>query len=540
MASPVETGQILAGKYRVDKVLGEGGMGIVVAATDLQLERQVAIKFLLPEFAHHPEASPRFMREARAAVKIQSEHIARVIDVNTMENGSPYMVMEYLHGSDLAHVLDDRGQLPMEEAVLFVIEACDAIAEAHSYGIVHRDLKPANLFLAKMPDESHRIKVLDFGISKSVIAGGSTIDQSLTRTSSMMGSPLYMSPEQIKSTRDVDQRTDVWALGVILYELLTGNLPFSGKSIPELSAQILLEPPLPLSHYRPDLPQELGDVLVMALQKDLNKRYPSTSEFAIDLLHFAPRKARANVERITRLLHQAGISQSIMPAPSSRGAETMGPSLSSLPRASASKLPAPPGIGGALEGVDTGILGSRPVSAQGRNSTGIRVEGAMARSGPTVTEFTKTPGPHPTTRFSSRSLAVAGLVLAVLIGGLALALLSGGDDVSAEATTQDEAALAAAPEPRPAAPAQPEPPSAAVQAAETRDEPEPAVRPVPPEPPAAIEPTPAPKPRPKPVVKAPAPRPAQPAATGPAGPATAPAASADTSGGFKSKYGGRK
>src|SRR5258708_827003 len=219
MSAPLTQGDILAGKYRVEQVLGKGGMGVVVAATDTQLERRVAIKFLLPEYAEHKEASQRFLREARAAVKIHSEHVARVIDVGTMENGAPYMVMEYLQGTDLAGTLDERVTLPVEEAVAYVLEACDAIAEAHSVGIVHRDLKPANLFLASQPDGSIKIKVLDFGISKAMMTT-TGMDPSLTRTTSMMGSPLYMSPEQMRSAKHVDPRTDVWALGVILYESL--------------------------------------------------------------------------------------------------------------------------------------------------------------------------------------------------------------------------------------------------------------------------------------------------------------------------------
>lgn len=306
MAAPVEQGQMLAGKYRVERVLGEGGMGVVVAARDIQLERRVAIKFLLPEFVDHAEASTRFMREARAAVKIQSEHIARVIDVNTLENGSPYMVMEFLEGADLSKVLEQRGPLPIEEAVGYVLEACDAIAEAHSYGIIHRDLKPANLFLAKQADGSSKVKVLDFGISKMTLTGSDGADKSLTRTSSMMGSPLYMSPEQMRSTKDVDSRTDIWALGVILYELIAGKPPFDAGSIPELSAKILLEEPARLE--RDDLPISLRSAINKALSKRLPERFPSIAEFATSLLPHAAKRSRVTVERISRILTAAGMS----------------------------------------------------------------------------------------------------------------------------------------------------------------------------------------------------------------------------------------
>src|SRR5258706_2580107 len=206
---PVREGEILAGKYRVERVLGVGGMGVVVAATHIQLEERVAIKFLIKDALASGEAVARFAREARAAVKIKSEHVARVIDVGTLETGAPYMVMEYLEGGDLSQVLQSRGSLPMEEAVEYVLQACEAIAHAHVLGIVHRDLKPANLFLIRRPDGTNAIKVVDFGISKVMPGKGSSSDNAMTRTRAVMGSPLYMSPEQMTSTRDVDGRTDI-------------------------------------------------------------------------------------------------------------------------------------------------------------------------------------------------------------------------------------------------------------------------------------------------------------------------------------------
>ncbi|HEX7668187.1 MAG TPA: serine/threonine-protein kinase, partial [Polyangiaceae bacterium] len=314
MSSPVTPGTVLAGKYRVDRVLGEGGMGIVVLATDEQLERRVAIKFLLPEYTQHPEAAQRFLREARACVKIQSEHVARVIDVGTLETGSPYMVMEYLQGRDLSAVIEEGPPLAVEDAVAHVLEACDAIAEAHSVGIVHRDLKPANLFLANQPDGSTRIKVLDFGISKATMTtatGG--VDHSLTRTSSMMGSPLYMSPEQMKSAKNVDPRTDVWALGVILYELLTGKPPFYAESIPELSAKVLLEEPVSIRSLRADVPEALEAVVKRALSKDTASRYPTVADLAGALAQFGPARTRANVERASKVLKISG--HALTPAP---------------------------------------------------------------------------------------------------------------------------------------------------------------------------------------------------------------------------------
>jgi serine/threonine protein kinase len=230
----VVPGQLLAGKFRIERILGRGGMGVVVLATHIHLDEQVAIKFLLPEALKIPEAVRRFEREARAAVKIKSEHVARVTDVGVLETGSPYMVMEYLSGVDLSQYLLNKQTLPIDEAIDYVLQAIEAIAEAHSLGIVHRDLKPANLFRIIRPDGTPSIKVLDFGISK---VGGA--DASMTQTSSMMGSPYYMSPEQMTSSKSVDARTDIWALGVILYELLSGHVPYEGDTVPEIVAQVL-------------------------------------------------------------------------------------------------------------------------------------------------------------------------------------------------------------------------------------------------------------------------------------------------------------
>ena len=282
-------------------MLGEGGMGVVVAATDIQLERRVAIKFLLPEYSQHHEASQRFLREARAAVKMHGEHVARVIDVGTMEGGAPYMVMEYLEGRDLARVLEEDGKLPVEDAVAHVLEACDAIAEAHSVGIVHRDLKPANLFLARQPDGSSKIKVLDFGISKAMMTT-TGMDPSLTRTSSMMGSPLYMSPEQMKSAKNVDPRTDIWALGVILYELVHGEPPFYAESIPELSAKVLLDEPVSSRSRRNDVAEGLERAVKRALSKDPAQRFQTVADLAVALAPFGPLRSRVNVERAARVL----------------------------------------------------------------------------------------------------------------------------------------------------------------------------------------------------------------------------------------------
>jgi len=252
--SPVTEGQILAGKYRVEKVLGSGGMGVVVAAWHLELEQRVAVKFLHPLALERTDTAERFRREARSAAKIRSEHVARVIDVGIMEGGVPYMVMEYLEGHDISDEMQKHGMLPIADAIDFVLQAIEALAEAHAAGIVHRDLKPANLFIAHRADGTRIVKVLDFGISKSLL-GGSVAELSLTRTSTLIGSPLYMSPEQMRSAKDVDTRTDIWSLGVILYEMITGQPPYSGDSIPALCASLLNDTPVSMQTVRAEVPR---------------------------------------------------------------------------------------------------------------------------------------------------------------------------------------------------------------------------------------------------------------------------------------------
>ena len=218
-------GTIVGQKYRIESVIGEGGMGVVFAATHEKLGQAVAIKMLLPEYARHPELVARFGREARASAQLRHRNSARVIDVDETTTGIPYMVMERLHGHDLETELEARGKLEIAEAVQYVVEACAAMTEAHQRGIVHRDLKPSNLFLSTEADGSVCVKVLDFGISKVQSEEGR-----ITSTQHQMGTPLYMSPEQVRSAKSVDARTDVWSLGVILYELLTGDTPFKGST----------------------------------------------------------------------------------------------------------------------------------------------------------------------------------------------------------------------------------------------------------------------------------------------------------------------
>jgi serine/threonine-protein kinase len=312
----VREGDVLAGKYRVERVLGVGGMGVVVAAHHVQLDNKVALKFLLPAVLGHRDAVERFAREARAAVKITNEHVARVTDVGTLDNGAPYMVMEFLEGGDLADWLRQRGPLPVEQAIDFVLQACIAMADAHGLGIVHRDLKPANLFCVRRSDGQLLIKVLDFGISKMNALDGSNPVGSVTQTSAIMGSPLYMSPEQMQSPKSVDAKTDIWAMGVVLYELLTGRTPFDGETIAEVAVKAATQPPLSIQSLRPDVSFELEAAIFKCLAKDKAHRPANVAELAVSLLPFAPYRARASVDRISGIVTSSGGSVSTMEVPS--------------------------------------------------------------------------------------------------------------------------------------------------------------------------------------------------------------------------------
>ncbi len=295
-------GDLIAGRYRVERKLGQGGMGLVVQALDEQMGTRVAVKLLLPEapapspaFQQHDESgviersnrhvelSTRLVREASAAARLSSDHVTRVLDVGRMEHGDPYVVMELLEGVDLGKYAKARGPLPMVEAVTLVLQACEAISEAHGLGIVHRDLKPANLFLTRRVDGSPFVKVLDFGISKVLGAD----DNQLTGTSDMLGSPLYMAPEQIRNARDVDARVDVWSLGTILYRLLAGRAAFEAEGSAATLAAIISDAPPSLRAARPDVPAELEHVLLRCLEKERSRRIQTVRELAALLVPFA-------------------------------------------------------------------------------------------------------------------------------------------------------------------------------------------------------------------------------------------------------------
>jgi len=308
----VGIGEIFVDKYRVDRILGHGGMGVVAMCTHLALNEAVAIKMLRKDVLDDADAVERFMREAQAAVKLKSEYVARVIDVGRSSANVPYMVMEYLDGQDLGQLLEERRTLGVPWAVEITMQCCEGLAEAHSLAIVHRDVKPTNLFVTWRPDGSAIIKVLDFGISKALTGNA----MALTQTQSLLGTPAYMSPEQMRSARNVDARTDIWSLGTVLYEMLEGRRPFEAESFSEMCVKVAVDPPGAMTHTPPTLQQ----VVLRCLEKAPEQRYPSMADLARDLVPFAqdPHQAQVLVERMTRTLRRSQV-QPIEWSPSSSG-----------------------------------------------------------------------------------------------------------------------------------------------------------------------------------------------------------------------------
>lgn len=316
---PFAIGEVIAGKYAITELLGVGGVGFVVAAMHAELGQKVALKFLKPDMLANSQVSGRFAQEALAAVRIKSEHVARVFDVGSLDDGSPFIVMEFLEGRDLFDVITQDGPQPIRRAVDYVLQACEALADAHSCGVVHRDIKPENLFLVKRSEGMEVIKVLDFGISKLGLTG--SVYQSkvpLVRTMLPVGSPVYMSPEQIRASKDLDQRTDIWSIGCVLHELLTGMAAFDAPSLTQLSAAILEQhPPLP-SECQPGIPSELDAIVKKCLAKNPNERFQNIAELATVLYPYGPRRSRIHAERCCRLLKLPGTTHPEFELPSVR------------------------------------------------------------------------------------------------------------------------------------------------------------------------------------------------------------------------------
>lgn len=298
---PVAPGDVIDGRYLVGPVIGEGGMGIVCAATHLGLAAPVALKLIRSDLKNDPEFVLRFMNEARAAAVLKGEHIATVHDVGQLRSGEPYLVMERLDGVELDTVIERRAPLDEMEAVSLVLQVCEGLEEAHAVGLIHRDIKPANLILSRRADGHSVLKILDFGISKNLLGGHG---RALTNPDRSLGSPWYMSPEQMTNASGVDQRTDIWSVGVVLFELLTRSLPFDGPNVPEVCAKVLDAPVPSLGAVRRGIDPRIEAIVTRCLEKNPNLRYPSVRALADDLRAVgsaakpAPSAERADTEPV--------------------------------------------------------------------------------------------------------------------------------------------------------------------------------------------------------------------------------------------------
>ena len=479
-------GDVVAGKYRVESVIGTGGMGVVLGAEDTSLGRKVAIKFLAPHKADRDGAAARFVREARAAASIQSENVVRIFEVGALPNGASYIVMEHLAGADLAQTLASRGRLPIEEAVDYLLQACEALGEAHGRGIVHRDLKPQNLFLTQRPDGSACVKVLDFGISKAIDEEG----PNLTSTDMVMGTPLYMSPEQVRSLKSVDQRSDIWALGAILFELLTALPIYEAATMTALCAMIAMDPPTSLRLKRPEAPPELEGVILRCLHKDPRGRFGDVALFAEALIPFASERGRASAARtagVVRAATQQGgfAGAAAVPAVSPFGT-TADVKASGAHDASgahnASGAHAPYLAGGAMPAT-AGVGGTFPPGAMPAPSgADVPWTQQVPHHAPPTTQQTWQRPAHATQhdangprRSSSPAMALVGGMAGVAVlgllggGGYLLYAKKGSDDAAgAQAASSTQAAAAAAPPAVASAGSVAPPPTTTVAAAAAR------------------------------------------------------------------------
>ncbi len=341
-------GDVLLGRYRIEEEIGRGGMGVVLRARD-ESDNPYAIKVLLPEAVDQPEAVPRFMKEAEAARELKSDYVVRVFEAGTLEGGLPFMVMELLDGTDLCTILEKGGPMSVPDAVDAIIEACDGLADAHARGMVHRDLKPSNLFASKGQDGRTRVKVLDFGVSKTASTARSA---ALTSTGMILGSPHYMAPEQLKSAKDADSRADIYSLGVVLYELVTGQIPFDGRSFGQLFMQIVTEEPKPLIKIKPDVAPGLNEIVMRCMKKNRDERYADLASLATALARFASPRGAAVAGRM------AGESPAVPP------------------RAQPEARPPPGGLGGTM------LMSNAPANQIARQVALATAQAAQASQAP--------------------------------------------------------------------------------------------------------------------------------------------------------------
>jgi eukaryotic-like serine/threonine-protein kinase len=294
-------GEVLAGKYRVERVLGSGAMGVVVRVTRVEGDGVFALKLLRPSVTRDPVAAKRFLREAEAAGRIESPHVVKIPDMGELATGTPYLVMEYLDGSTLEERLAGGKSLPVVEACELGLQAAEGLAAAHAMGVVHRDIKPSNLYLTTGPDGAELLKIVDFGVSKILDPVG-TERPRLTRGQALLGSPLYMSPEQMRSASSAGFRADQWSLGAVLYRMLTGQRPFDAEALTQVCVQVLTGDFLPIASHRSDVPAALGAAIERCLRLEPDERYPDIAELACALAPFAGPTGRERAERCRQIL----------------------------------------------------------------------------------------------------------------------------------------------------------------------------------------------------------------------------------------------
>jgi tRNA A-37 threonylcarbamoyl transferase component Bud32 len=458
----LRSGEVLTEKYRIERLLGQGGMGAVYLAHHEILNQHVALKTLLPEIAENAEAVARFLNEARASARIRNEHVAQVMDVGKLPNGSAYMVLEYLEGSDLSAVLDERGPLPIMEAVDYLLQSLEAVSVAHAIGIIHRDLKPANLFLTKRQDGSPFIKVLDFGISKAQNPLTPSASSGVTATRAVLGSPAYMSPEQVKSSKHVDARADIWSMGVILYRLLTNVAPFDGETLGAVFAAIIEETPAPVSSHRPEIPPELDAVVKKCLARNRDERYQDCGELATALVPFASPDGVQSVDRVCRSLGRTSrrTAAAMIPTPAPMPvpvAATVFAPVAARGAGEGTNAPwsdsMPPGTGGAkrsrtayiVAGVAIAVMALAGVGALRMMGSSSGAQGANAAASP----------PAPTATAAATDNAAAAIIGTSTAGGGATTAESpplAPDPALASASASQPSASAPTPPPLPPAP----------------------------------------------------------------------------------------
>ena len=416
-------GTVLLDKFRVVKTLGVGGMGVVVAAEHISLGNRVAIKMMLPNLVTNDSVVKRFLLEARAATRISSEHVARVLDVGSLEGpgfppeGLPYMVMEHLEGMDLSEWVKKGKKFPIAEAIQHIVDACEALAQAHKVGIIHRDIKPANLFLLERDDRT-MVKVLDFGISK--LLEEQPMEMGLTKTTTVLGSGLYMSPEQMRSAKSVDFRTDIYSLGVCLYELLTGTQPYTAETFSELCVKVNVDPPTPLREYRPDVSVELAATIARAYARDVDDRYQTVQELALALAPYAAPAAQPTIDLIQGITRHSSL---LPPAPEAGGRPQRPAPAKTIPLPAAQPAPAP---------------------APARTVPMPAVDPPMAR---TAAAVTATAVAEPPAGGSIGMVVTAAIIALAIAAGVALFLMQRHDATAAagpEASSASETATTSA------------------------------------------------------------------------------------------------